>query len=170
MVLGLSITNTLPEKTIWLVTQSATHLSNNYFMFNVMNTNTVEMQNYQKLIKHDSTQHVWSAAFCKELCQLAQGYNYVVEGTTTLFFMDKHEIRNIPNDKRVAYARILVDNRPQKEDPNCLRLTLGGNMMVVPGDLSTKTADLTTSKILWNRVLSTDEARYAYIDIKNMYL
>ena len=47
---------------------------------------------------------------------------------------------------------------------------MGGNLLNVPGDLSTQMAEFTTSKILWNTVLSTKDARYAFIDIKNMFL
>ena len=35
---------------------------------------------------------------------------------------------------------------------------------------SMKTADLTTTKLLWNSVLSTPGARYMCLDIKNFYL
>ena len=38
-----------------------------------------------------------------------------------------------------------------------------------PDELTTRTADLTVSKILWNSVLSTDDARYATLDIMNFY-
>ena len=94
----------------------------------------------------------------------------LVEGTDTFFFMSHDEIHDIPPDKTVTYVQIIVDYRPQKADPNRVRLTLGGNLLNVPEDLSTTTADLTTSKILWNSVLSTKYARFACIDIKNMYL
>jgi hypothetical protein len=107
---------------------------------------------------------------CKELGRLLQGYKHHTEGTNTLFFMDKNEIRNIPKDKTVTYARIVVDYRPQKTDPYHVRVTVGGNLLNVPGDLSTRTAEMTTSKLLFNSVISTDEARFACIDIKNMYL
>ena len=39
-----------------------------------------------------------------------------------------------------------------------------------PFKLTTQIADLTTSKILWNSTISTDDARYMCINIKNMYL
>ena len=84
--------------------------------------------------------------------------------------MSHDEIRDIPPDKKVTYARIVVDYRPQKYDPNRVRLTVGGNLLNVPGDLSTTTADLTKSKILWNSVLSKKYARFSCIDIKNTYL
>ena len=35
---------------------------------------------------------------------------------------------------------------------------------------TTRTADLTTSKILWNSVISTDDARFAALDVGNFYL
>ena len=36
--------------------------------------------------------------------------------------------------------------------------------------MTTRTADLTVSKIPWNSVLSTDDATYATLDIANFYL
>ena len=84
--------------------------------------------------------------------------------------MNKNAIQNIPKDRTVTYARIVVDYRPQKVDLYRVILTVGGNLLNVPGDLSTRTAEMTTSKLLFNSVISTDEARFACIDIKNMYL
>ena len=39
-----------------------------------------------------------------------------------------------------------------------------------PVDVTTRTANLTTPKILWNSVLSTARSKYICIDIKNSYL
>ena len=84
--------------------------------------------------------------------------------------MSHDDIRDILPDKTITYVRIVVDQQPQKSDPNYVRLTVGGNLLNVPGDLSTTTADLTTYKILWNSMLSTKYAHFACTDIKNMYL
>jgi hypothetical protein len=46
----------------------------------------------------------------------------------------------------------------------------GGNLINYPGELTTRTADLTTSKLMWNSVLSTKGAKYMCLDIKNFYL
>ena len=70
----------------------------------------------------------------------------------------------------VTYANIVVDYRPQKEDPNRVRITAGGNLIVYPGELTTRTAGITTSKILWNSILSTKNAKYVCLDIKKIYL
>jgi hypothetical protein len=81
-----------------------------------------------------------------------------------------HQICNIPQDRTVTYTRIVIDHRPQKEDPNHVRITVGGNLIDYPFELTTHTADMVSSKILWNSAISTKDARFAGADIKNMYL
>ncbi len=61
-------------------------------------------------------------------------------------------------------------DRPQKEDPHRIRKTAGGNLINHPGELTTRTADITTSKLHWNSVLSTQKAKYMCLDLKSFYL
>ena len=124
---------------------------------------------YQKLIDDPLLRDTWTKAMCKELGRLAQGYDGT-EGTDTIKFLTHEEIRAIPADRTVTYARIVVDYRPQKEDPNRVRITVGGNLIDYPYELTTRTADLTTTKIMWNSVLSTPDAKYMCADVKNFYL
>ena len=124
---------------------------------------------YKKLANDPLMQDVWTKAMCKELGRIAQGWDGNA-GTDTIFFMSHNEIKNIPKDRTVTYARIVVDYRPQKNDPNRIRITVGGNLINYPGELTTRTADLTTAKILWNSTISTPGARLACADIENMYL
>jgi len=63
-----------------------------------------------------------------------------------------------------------VDFHPQKANLHRIRITAGGNLINYPGELSTCTADLTTSKLMWNSVLSTEGVKYMCLDIKNFYL
>ena len=44
----------------------------------------------------------------KELGRLAQGYEDT-KGTNTVRFMDREQIKQIPKDQTVTYARIVVD-------------------------------------------------------------
>eukprot|EP00804_Cyclotella_cryptica_P029279 CCRYP_011676-RA/>CCRYP_011676-RA protein AED:0.16 eAED:0.06 QI:0/0/0/1/0/0/6/0/1468 len=111
---------------------------------------------YEKLANDPLMQNVWTQAMCKELGRLAQGWDGST-GTDTIFFMSHNEIKNIPKDRTVTYARIVVDYRPQKDDPNRVRITVGGNLINYPGELTTRTADLTTAKILWNSTISTPD-------------
>ena len=127
---------------------------------------------YHKLARDPETNKTWTRAFGKEFGNLAQGDDFTGEkGTNAIFVLNHEQIRNIPKDRVVTYARVVVDYRPQKEDPNRVRITAGGNLLKYPGeDFTTRTADLTTAKILWNSVISTKNARFMGIDIKNFYL
>ena len=51
-----------------------------------------------------------------------------------------------------------------------MRITVGGNLIDYPDELSTRTSDLTITKILWNSVISTPDAKYMCADIKSFYL
>jgi hypothetical protein len=64
----------------------------------------------------------------------------------------------------------VVDIKDHKEEKDRTRLTVGGNQIEYPGDKSTRTTGLTTSKILINSVISTLGAKFLVIDIKNFYL
>jgi hypothetical protein len=51
-----------------------------------------------------------------------------------------------------------------------IRRTVGGILIQYPGDVSTRSADLTTSKCLCNSTISTEGAKYMCLDVKNFYL
>jgi hypothetical protein len=103
---------------------------------------------------------------------MAQGDLKTGQKRTNSVFVMTHteiEIAKVAGHKW-TYARIVVDHRPQKEDPNRIRIAVGGNLITYKGSTSTRTADLTTSKLLWNSVLSTEGTQYMCLDIKNFYL
>ena len=126
---------------------------------------------YKKLMHDPATKDIWQRAFSKDFGGMAQGCKMTGQkGTNAIFVMTHAEIPNIPKDRTVTYARVVVDFRPQKEDPHRIRITAGGNLINYPGELSTRTADLTTSKLMWNSILSTEGAKYMCLDIKNFYL
>jgi hypothetical protein len=68
------------------------------------------------------------------------------------------------------YGHFVVDIRPKKTETRRVRLTMGGNLIQYPGDVSTSSADLTTSKCLWNSTISTEGDKYMCLDVKNFYL
>ena len=114
---------------------------------------------------------VWRTAFVKEFGGLDQGDSKTGEkGSNPMFVLDHEEIKNIPKDRKVTYGQLVVDYREQKEDPKRVRLTTGGNLIKYLGKTTTKTANLTTSKVLRNSILSTALAKLMCIDIKSFYL
>ena len=72
---------------------------------------------------------------CKELGILAQVCG-PVKGTNTINFVTLNKSKIIPLDRTVAHALIVCDYRPQKEDPNRVRITVGGNLIEYPGELT----------------------------------
>lgn len=97
---------------------------------------------------------------------MAQGDNKAGQkGTNSMFVMAHNDIKHIPSDQVVTYAKVVIDYR-QKEDPNRTIITAGGNLITYPGELYTRTANLTTTKLLWNSVLSTPGAKNMCLDKK----
>ena len=135
----------------------------------VLDGDTGELMEYRHLMKHPKYRQVWGYAFGTEIGRLAQGLKGRVEGTDTFFFIHKHEV---PRDrlKDVTYDRICCNVRPEKDDPNRVRITVGGGDINFPGDCGTPTADILTVKLLFNSVVSTAGAKFMTIDISNFYL
>jgi hypothetical protein len=126
---------------------------------------------YKKLTIDPVTMEIWQTAFGKDFVSMVQGDNKTgQQGTNSIFVMTHTEILLIPADRTITYARVVVNFCPQKLDPHQIRITAGGNLINYPGELTTKTADLTTSKLMWNSVLSTKSAKFMCLDIKNFYL
>jgi hypothetical protein len=126
---------------------------------------------YRNLSKDPLLKELWIKAMSKEPHHLVQGCLGITnKGTNTIFFLSHTDICNIPTDRTVTYARIIIDHHPQKEDPNCVRITVDGNLIDYPYELTKRTANMVSSKIIWNIVIGTKGARFAGADIKNMYL
>ena len=75
---------------------------------------------YKTLINDPLLREDWMRGMCKELGRLSQGYGkksdeHYTKGTNTLFSINLEEIKQIPRDRVVTYARIVVDYRPQKK-------------------------------------------------------
>ena len=70
----------------------------------------------------------------------------------------------------MAYSKIVVVERPQKQEKQRTRLTVVGTFIDYPWDKAVPTSDLTTAKLLFNSVLSTTGATFHGGDLKNFYL
>ena len=113
---------------------------------------------------------LWVPAMSKELHRLAQGKEGITVGSNIIFFLSHDQIRCIPKDCTVTYARIVIDHCPQKDNPNHVRITVGGNLIDYSYELTTCTANMVSTKTMWNSVVSTPSAKFGGADIKNMYL
>jgi hypothetical protein len=139
-----------------------------HYTYSEINPDTDIAQEYKQLIANNpATAAKWTNSFVNELGQLAQGVGDRLKGTGICFFIARSAV---PRDRKVTYGRIVVALRPQKAEVKRTHLTVGGNLIDYPSDVSTKTADLITSKIIFNSVLSTPGAQFMGIDLKNFYL
>ena len=135
----------------------------------VLNEETGELMEYRHLIANPKYRERWGKAYGKEIGRLAQGIPGEVDGTDTIVFIARGEV---PEDRwrDVTYGRICANYRPEKDDPYRIRLTVGGNLINYQGDCGTPTADMLSVKLLLNSVVSTKDAKFMTIDIKNFYL
>jgi hypothetical protein len=114
---------------------------------------------HQELITKLRYKIKWMRSTAKEINRL---YN-----TSTIQFIRRS---NIPKGRKVTYGSFVVDIKDHKEEKERTRLTVGGDQIEYPGDKSTRTAGLTTAKIIINSVISTLGAKFLVIDIKNFYV
>jgi hypothetical protein len=109
---------------------------------------------YWKLQHNPNIKDQWVPAMSKELHHLAQGKPGITKTTNTIIFLSHSKIQNIPKDRAVTYARIVIDHQLQKEDPKRIRITLGGNLINYPYKLTMRITDMVSSKLLLNSTIS----------------
>ena len=149
------------------------HLSSCRFPSNTINAvldnEDGEQMGYRHLMKKPKYRNLYGKSYAKEIGWLAQGMPGQVTGTNTIIFINK---KDVPADRwrDVTYGRVVVNFRPEKEDPYRTRLTVGGDRVNYPYNFGTPTVDLATEKYLLNSVISTPLAKFTTIDIKNFYL
>ncbi len=119
---------------------------------------------------------VWDRSYANKLGRLCQGVGTGdkaggkrVAGTNTFHLI---AYANIPHQKQkqIIYTKVVCEVREGKDDKNCTRITVGGNLICYPGNTGTKTASLELIKIMLSSVISRKGARFACIDIKKFYL
>jgi hypothetical protein len=74
------------------------------------------------------------------------------EGTQTMWYIHHDQL---PPGRRATYARCVASERPQKTEVKRVRLTAGGNLVNYPGKVNTPTDETSTTKMLFNSIIST---------------
>ena len=142
----------------------------------VLDEDTVNLLEYRQLCNHPKYAKIWNQSFTNKMGHLCQvvgkgidGEVQRIKGTDTFFMVDYEDIpRN--QRKEITYTSVVCTVLPQKEDPNCTRITICGNLFYYPVDMGTPTASLELFKLIINSVLSKRGTQYATFDIKNIYL
>jgi len=102
---------------------------------------------YKWLMNDIETAEIWKTKFGKDFGGMAQGDDKTGQAGTISVFVMTHGEADIAMKAghKWTYARVVVDYCPQKEDPNWIRITIGGYLITYKGDTSTHKADLKTS-------------------------
>jgi hypothetical protein len=134
---------------------------------NAFNPDTGQIAEYTEL-SNCSEGHLWRASCADEIGRLCQGHGAdMPTGTGTMVFIP---VSKVPKGTKATYLRIVSAFRPEKANPRRVRFTVGGDRVFYDGDVSTKTADLTTVKTMLNSVISTPNGRFVTADLKDFYL
>jgi hypothetical protein len=128
------------------------------FFGNAINPDSGKPAEYLELSK-SSRGPLWVDGMSLEIGKLL--------GTETIRFIP---VTEIPTGTRITYAKIVCADRPEKENPIRVRLTIGGNLITYDGTTCTKAAEMPTVKIFINSVLSTPHAKFMTLDLKDFYL
>jgi hypothetical protein len=134
----------------------------------VLNKTKGYLMKMQHLLVNPKYKELWGKSYMKELGRLAQGIPGVSKGTSTIIFIHKDFPHN--HKHNITYTRVCVNYCPEKENPNRTRVTVGGNLLHYFGNCSTPTVNMVTVKLHLNSVISTKNARYCTINLKDFYL
>ncbi len=125
---------------------------------------------YCHLIANHATWATWQHSYGNKIRRLAQGMPGCNTGINTIVFIKKNQVPR-ERAKDVTYGLITTLIRPEKlDEPNRTRIVAGGDRVHYPGDAGTPTADLLTVKLLLNSIISTPNAKFMTMDIKDFYL
>ena len=107
-----------------------------HFCASIVHPTTGEtMSRYRKLVNDEEMRKTWTIGFRKEFGNLAQVDNKTGTGTPSMDairwmpirVMDLEQAKNIPMDRVVTYARVVVDFLPQQEGSNPCSYHSGGH-------------------------------------------
>jgi hypothetical protein len=129
----------------------------------VLDKATGHLMEMQHLLVNPTYKELWGKSYMKELGRLAQGIPGVSKGTDTIIFICREDI--LHNCKyNVTCVQVCVNYRPEKEDPNCTRVTVGGNLLHYPGDCGTPTVNMITVKIHLHSIISTASSQQLHLN------
>ena len=133
----------------------------------VIDPKTGSSLEYRHLIKGPA-KSIWENLFANKIGRLSQGVGTrIPSGTDKIFLNTKYKV---PEGRKLTYGIIVYKIRPQKAETHRTRLTVGGNLINLPGDVTTPTEDFITAKLIFKSVLLTKNAKLMCVDIANFYL
>jgi hypothetical protein len=167
---------TIAETTNFAALCSAVLHGDNLLALSVLDPTTGNMLENHQLRCNPWYKTTWDTLCTNELGHLCQGIrsgeapsSKRVAITNTFFCINYHDIL-LHKRKEICHTMVVCEVHPDKDNPNCTQITIGGNRICYPGNVGTNTALLELLKLLLNSVLSQKGASFSSIDLKNFYL
>ena len=144
-------------------------LFKDHFVSAVLDPERREIKEFWHLIKDPRVADIrWQAVGNKwglHSSKLKSG----IKGTNEVVAIKKDDV-HIDHWKDMTYTGICTEYREQNEEKHWLWTTIGNNRINYPSNISIRTEQLTTIKLLLNSVVSTLGASFMTSDIKQVYL
>jgi len=132
----------------------------------VTNPFTGKEENFNDLMK-SSSQDVWTASYTRELGRCTNGVNNDGTGRNSFRFI-RHG--DVPPGVIPTYGKQHCTIRPNKPETHRTRLVVGGDKVSYDGPVTSPAAEQPLAKLIINSTLSTPNAKFGALDIKDMFL
>ena len=84
--------------------------------------------------------------------------------------MEPIALHDIPAHRRITYGSMVCDHQPLKKELNRCRLVVGGDRLTYEHETAAPAANLLEAKLMFNSTISTKNAKFLTIDIKDFFL
>jgi hypothetical protein len=122
---------------------------------------------YRGLFADEETFPTCDREAANEFGRLAQGVGGRIEGWKTILSIPRLAV---PKGKPVTYGHFVVAICSNKETVHRVRVPTGGNLIQYPGDISTWSDYLTTSKCMPIITIYAVGTKHMCLDVKKFYL
>ena len=119
----------------------------------VLDPVTGKFLEHRQLCHNPRYKATWDTSYANKLGSLCQGIDagstpsaQRVSGTNTFFLLDYHDIL-LHKRKEVCHTMLVCEVHPDKDDPDCTCITIGGNHICFPGNVGINTVSLELVKL-----------------------
>ena len=95
------------------------------------------------------------------------GNDTSIKGTDT---MEPIAFENIPLTSDITHGSMVRDHRPLKKEKHRCQLDVGGDRLTYDNETAAPVANLLEAKLILNSIISTRNAKFLTVDIKDFFL
>ncbi len=143
----------------------------------ILDQESGQLLQHHQLRRDPCYKEVWNRSYSNQLGHLCQGIGTgdkaggkQVAGTNTFPLIPYSDIPHHHKRKEIIYTKVVCEIQEGKDEKNCTRITVGGNIIFYPKNAGTNTALSELIKLMLNSVILCKGAQFLAINIKKIYL